>query len=269
MRAVAGQRRAAAKSRRRGGEVRSRTIHLGQERCARGGAGEKTSRMKIQRLAYVLQIFPKLSETFIAGELAELRRRGVEVRILSLLPPRAEVQHDIVHRAGLAELTTYDVDAFPSVVRAFRPQLLHAHFATDATAKARELAARCELPFTFTAHGYDIHRKPPPDFRERALAARGLSLRDDRRRPIARRIESEARGAWIGQRGGDARRGGAGRSVAVVAAGGGGRVDERARRDASEPDGGRGVRRAGGGDSRGRRAGAGARRRDGFARACR
>ncbi|PYS17224.1 MAG: hypothetical protein DMG17_10555 [Acidobacteria bacterium] len=174
MRAVAGQRRAAAKSRRRGGEVRSRTIHLGQERCARGGAGEKTSRMKIQRLAYVLQIFPKLSETFIAGELAELRRRGVEVRILSLLPPRAEVQHDIVHRAGLAELTTYDVDAFPSVVRAFRPQLLHAHFATDATAKARELAARCELPFTFTAHGYDIHRKPPPDFRERALAARAV-----------------------------------------------------------------------------------------------
>jgi len=130
--------------------------------------------MKIQRLAYVLQIFPKLSETFIAGELAELRRRGVEVRILSLLPPRAEVQHDIVHRAGLAELTTYDVDAFPSVVRAFRPQLLHAHFATDATAKARELAARCELPFTFTAHGYDIHRKPPPDFRERALAARAV-----------------------------------------------------------------------------------------------
>src|SRR3989442_1092656 len=112
MRAVAGQRRAAAKSRRRGGEVRSRTIHLGQERCARGGAGEKTSRMKIQRLAYVLQIFPKLSETFIAGELAELRRRGVEVRILSLLPPRAEVQHHIVHRAGPAELTTYEVGPY-------------------------------------------------------------------------------------------------------------------------------------------------------------
>src|SRR5437870_9375612 len=130
--------------------------------------------MMLRRIAYVVNVFPKLSETFIAGELAELRRRGVEVRILSLLPPRAEVQHDIVHRAGLAELTTYDVEAFPSVVRAFRPQLLHAHFAANATAKARELAARCELPFTFTAHGYDIHRKPPPDFRERALAARAV-----------------------------------------------------------------------------------------------
>src|SRR3989442_14920579 len=114
MRAVAGQRRAAAKSRRRGGEGRSRTIHLGQERCARGGAGEKTSRMKIQRLAYVPQIFPKLSETLIAGELAELRRRGVEGRILSLPPPRAEAQHDIVHRAGLAGPTRYAVAPFPA-----------------------------------------------------------------------------------------------------------------------------------------------------------
>ena len=80
--------------------------------------------MTPQRLIYVLQIFPKLSETFVAGELAELRRRGVEVRILSLLPPRAELQHEIIRRAGLAELTTYDVEKFPSVIREFQPQLL-------------------------------------------------------------------------------------------------------------------------------------------------
>src|ERR1043166_4129340 len=104
MRTVAGERRAAAKSRRRGRKIYSRPIHLGQERGARGGAGENTSRMKIQRLAYVLQIFPKISETFIAGELAELRRRGVEVRILSLLPPRAEIQHRFIRRAGLDRL---------------------------------------------------------------------------------------------------------------------------------------------------------------------
>src|SRR2546425_8061868 len=102
-----------------------------------------------------------------------------------------------------------------------------------------------------------------------AAAARGLSLRDDRRRPIARRIESEARGAWIGQRGGDARRGGAGRRVAVVAAGGGGGGGGGGRRGGGGAGGGGGGGAGGGGDSRGRRAGAGARRRDGFARACR
>src|SRR3990172_8924427 len=107
--------------------------------------------MKLQRIVYVLHIFPKLSETFVAGELAELRRRGVELRILSLLPPRAELQHEIVSRAGLSELPTYEADRFDAVIREFRPQLLHAHFATEATAKARELAARYQLPFTFTA----------------------------------------------------------------------------------------------------------------------
>lgn len=126
------------------------------------------------RLVYVLHIFPKLSETFVAGELAELRRRGVELRILSFLPPREELQHEIIRRAGLAELTTYDISKFADVIREFKPHLLHAHFATEATAKARELSALTGVPYTFTAHGYDIHRKPPADFRDRALLARAV-----------------------------------------------------------------------------------------------
>lgn len=130
--------------------------------------------MTPKRIAYVLHIFPKLSETFIAGELAELRRRGIALRILSLRPPREELQHEMIGRAGLVDITTYDVARFPEVIREFKPQLLHAHFATEATAKARELSKECDLPFTFTAHGYDIHRKPPGDFRERALAARAV-----------------------------------------------------------------------------------------------
>src|SRR5881396_64420 len=97
--------------------------------------------MNPRRIAYVLNIFPKLSETFIAGELAELRRRGVELRILSLLPPREELQHDIIRRTGLNQLTVYEPEKFASVVREFQPQLLHAHFATESTATARELAS--------------------------------------------------------------------------------------------------------------------------------
>lgn len=130
--------------------------------------------MTPQRIAYVLNIFPKLSETFIAGELAEIRRRGVDVRILSLLPPREAMQHEIVKRAGLDRLVCYDPAQFPEVVRAFRPQLLHAHFAREATAEARRLSAEQHIPFTFTAHGYDIHRKPPDDFSARAAAARAV-----------------------------------------------------------------------------------------------
>lgn len=124
-----------------------------------------------QRIAYVVNVFPKLSETFIAGELAELRRRGIEVLILSLRLPTEDLRHDIVTRAGLAARTLYQAAEFRGALRDFRPQLLHAHFATEPTAAARDLAAEMKVPFTFTAHGYDIHRRPPADFAERAATA--------------------------------------------------------------------------------------------------
>jgi colanic acid/amylovoran biosynthesis glycosyltransferase len=130
--------------------------------------------MKPRRIAYVLNIFPKISETFIAGELAELRGRGVELRILSLLPPREEPRHEIIRRAELDHLVEYDVSRFRESLSRCKPDLLHAHFAKEATEIARELSSEFRIPFTFTAHGYDIHRKPPPDFTERAAAAKAV-----------------------------------------------------------------------------------------------
>lgn len=127
--------------------------------------------MTLRRLAYVVNVFPKLSETFIAGELAELRWRSVEVRVLSLRLPMEELCHEIVAQAGLAEHTVYDPREFRMILREFRPELLHAHFATEPTAAARELAAELGVPFTFTTHGYDIYRKPPTDLADRAAAA--------------------------------------------------------------------------------------------------
>jgi glycosyltransferase involved in cell wall biosynthesis len=127
-----------------------------------------------RRIAYVLKIFPKISETFIVSELAELRRRGVELRILSLQPPRSGLRHDMVAREGLDQITCYEPGDFSKIIREFRPQLLHAHFATEATEAAIELATDHRIPFTFTAHGYDVHRKAPPDFGRRAAAARAV-----------------------------------------------------------------------------------------------
>ena len=131
--------------------------------------------MTPRRVAYVVNVFPKFSETFIANELAELRRRDIDVRILSLRPPAEdEPRHEIVTRAGLLERTIYEPRAFATVLREFRPDLIHAHFATQPTAAARELAGELGLPFTFTAHGYDVYRRPPTDFADRAAAARAI-----------------------------------------------------------------------------------------------
>ena len=127
--------------------------------------------MTLRRVAYVVNVFPKLSETFIAWELAELRRRGVEVRVLALRRPEEGRRHEFIAQAGLDERTHYHAREFAAVLRKFRPEFLHAHFATEPAAVARDLAADLGVPFTFTAHGYDIYRTPPRDFADRAAAA--------------------------------------------------------------------------------------------------
>ena len=127
--------------------------------------------MTPERVAYVVNTFPKLSETFIAGELAALRERRVDVRVLSLNTPVDVLQHSVVASAGLLERTTYAPPEFRALLDGFKPALIHAHFATEPTQVARTIAAEIGVPFTFTAHGYDVYRRPPADFADRAAAA--------------------------------------------------------------------------------------------------
>jgi colanic acid/amylovoran biosynthesis glycosyltransferase len=134
------------------------------------------------RVAYVVNTFPKFSETFIAGELAELRARRVDVRILSLKPAPDGPQHAIVRSAGLLDRTTYVASAFRRSLDRFKPTLIHAHFATEPTRTARELADDIGVPFTFTAHGYDVYRRPPADFADRAAAAAAVVTVSDANR---------------------------------------------------------------------------------------
>ncbi len=127
--------------------------------------------MSLKRMAYVLNMFPKVSETFIANELAEVLRRGIALRVLSLRRPDEELRHGIIERAGLDRYVSYDEAGFQAELARFRPQIIHAHFARKATARARDLAADLGVPYSFTAHRYDIYSKPPKDFKARALSA--------------------------------------------------------------------------------------------------
>jgi colanic acid/amylovoran biosynthesis glycosyltransferase len=145
--------------------------------------------MTPRRVAYVVGTFPKISETFIIGELAELRRRGIDVRILSLKRPEEAIYHDSVRDAGLLERTIYDAACFDDVLDEFQPDLVHAHFATDPAATARSIAGGRGLPFTFTAHGYDVYRRPPADFADRASAAASVvTVSDANRRYLSERF---------------------------------------------------------------------------------
>lgn len=127
--------------------------------------------MTIRNVAYVVNMFPKLSETFIVNEVADLVARGVTVRVLSLKPPTETVRHGVVATLPLERMVFRDEAAFRRSLRQAAPDVIHAHFATEPTRVARALAAELGVPFTFTAHGYDVYRKPPADLADRVRAA--------------------------------------------------------------------------------------------------
>lgn len=52
--------------------------------------------------------------------------------------------------------------------------IIHAHFAARACEDAMLAAWLSGVPFTFTAHGYDVHREPPADYAVRGEAAEAV-----------------------------------------------------------------------------------------------
>jgi colanic acid/amylovoran biosynthesis glycosyltransferase len=130
--------------------------------------------MTPRRIAYVVHNFPKLSETFIASEITELRRRGVEVIILARKHPSEPFSHRFIADDGLDRLVIYGEKNFSATIADFQPDLIHAHYSTRPTECARTLSAEFGIPFSFTAHGFDIYRRAPLDFAERAAAASAL-----------------------------------------------------------------------------------------------
>ena len=63
------------------------------------------------RVAYVLKMFPRLSETFILNEILELERQGVQLRIFSIKRPADAVSH------RQAEAVRSPISYLPSKIR--------------------------------------------------------------------------------------------------------------------------------------------------------
>ncbi len=131
------------------------------------------------RVAYVLRAFPRLSETFILGEIVALKRRGVDVRVLALERTHEPRVHPAAARL-LPEVEFLPVRAARTGARAPAPisarhlpywsrgagagrrlalagvRHLHAHFAGPAATAAAGAAAAAGISFSFTAHAKDI-----------------------------------------------------------------------------------------------------------------
>lgn len=152
-------------------------------------------------VAYILERFPVLSETFILNELLALESRGVEVHVFSLGPPEdarphealAQLQAAITYlprrsapvwmwsqqiRAAARFRTSY-VAALVDAARSRQPRAwwrflqavwianqferegvrhIHSHYANEPSTVASFASRITGIPYSFTAHAWDIYR---------------------------------------------------------------------------------------------------------------
>jgi colanic acid/amylovoran biosynthesis glycosyltransferase len=154
------------------------------------------------KIAYVLHEFPKLSESFILNEIVELLKKGHDVQIFSLNHPcetrthkeieeynllwqthyfAPELLYNInpfrfskyfakafIHSLGTGKISKNElkVDAklayFATFMKERNMELIHAHFANMGNV-ARRLSKMLGLPYTLTAHAFDIYMDPDPE----------------------------------------------------------------------------------------------------------
>jgi glycosyltransferase involved in cell wall biosynthesis len=147
------------------------------------------------RVGYVLQAFPKLSESFVLGEVSELLNDGVNVQVLSATRPNGKIVHDkygcydynqrshyykqgsvqpfeLLNSRGVSCLLSRPVfqnpknklrckliaEYFSSISKKLNVDLFHAHFASEAAEIAMSLSQDTGIPFTFTVHAYDLYQ---------------------------------------------------------------------------------------------------------------
>jgi glycosyltransferase involved in cell wall biosynthesis len=183
------------------------------------------------RIAYVMSRFPKLSETFVLGEVLALERRGVPVDVYPLLRERAALVHPGAERVaataryepflspaivasqlawlrrrpgaylgawrdvlaetwGSPNFFVGAIGIFPKVAHMARRMQadgvthVHCHFANHPAVAGLVVHRLTGIPFSFTAHGSDLHidRRMLP--RKVAEAAFVATVSHDNRRLI-------------------------------------------------------------------------------------
>lgn len=162
-------------------------------------------------IVYYLNTFPKLSESFILNEIYELERKGHSVAVCARNRPDEQIVHsefeeldvptyyfEHVHKSDLTGLLSSPIWRPPvlrdvlarsslreyliDVLQAKRciefiqslgwvPDHIHSHFASAPKFPARYMAAYYRIPFTVTAHAFDIFKEPVGEYTDRLLHA--------------------------------------------------------------------------------------------------
>jgi glycosyltransferase involved in cell wall biosynthesis len=154
------------------------------------------------RIIYLLNTCPKISESFVLNEIVELLKKGHDIQILSIHSPMEDLMHDEVNEYNLLERTHYfrcsyifkgnyfnfikylfkfSIDDvinlkihvsrliinlklayFATIIDMDDIDFIHVHFA-NMGGIARRLGKIMGVPYTLTAHAYDIYQNPDAD----------------------------------------------------------------------------------------------------------
>jgi colanic acid/amylovoran biosynthesis glycosyltransferase len=193
---------APGKDRRDKGRLANVATHLDDRLSASAeAAGDDRGRVKV---AYVMSRFPKVSETFILGEILAVENEGVDAELFPLLRERTDVVHP--EAAALCERARFQpflslailgsqlhflrrsprtyletlwallrgtwgslnffvgaLGIFPKVAHAARLMEadgiahVHCHFSSHPAAAGFVIRRLTGIPYSFTAHGSDLH----------------------------------------------------------------------------------------------------------------
>ncbi len=185
-------------------------------------------------VAYVLLRFPRLSETFVAEEIRSIKKKGVSLRIFSLLRNEDELIHpvsqellaDVQYAPGLLSGSLWLAQGYflvkaPAKYIALlaatlsqpapRPssllkriaiflkgawiarqlegrgvELVHTHFAWLSAIAAMVMGRLLDIPFTCTAHAYDIYWSEKNDLLRltSSVAERVITISDANKKAI-------------------------------------------------------------------------------------
>ncbi|MEK6968553.1 MAG: glycosyltransferase [Nanoarchaeota archaeon] len=146
------------------------------------------------KIGYVLNVFPKLSEMFVLNEIIELRKLGHEIIIFSVYASSEKIKHSEVDEYDLLKNTYYlpplkkplnavktaiaslgffgwgypasdfnekligiaAAKRFSKIARREKIDVIHSHFNTISTHTAMLMSKLTGIPYTFTAHAFDI-----------------------------------------------------------------------------------------------------------------
>lgn len=174
------------------------------------------------KVIYILDSFPKISETFVLNEILEMQKKGIRIQVFAFSKPQESCSHPRVKEVKvnyfpkrriytiayghiwwflnhplrylktlfLALNPTYGItkrfllNLYPGIlILKEKPNHIHAHFGLQTADMAMLINLLTALPYTFTTHRYDIFTHPPNNYRVKSkLAQKHITISEYNKR---------------------------------------------------------------------------------------